>query len=192
MKKMYLAGPFFNSAQVELMATIEGAVAAAGFKAFSPRLHARQLGKGATPEQQRDTFDDDLVGLQEAGVVLAVLDWKLPDTERVLKEYWTNREGKLAWRSSEDTILNIPDSGTVWEMGYAFSRNIPVVGFTENPRAVNLMLMQSCLGVVVGLKKLEEMLLTARNARRDILDPPDPTDFVNCTRVWCAWKGPTT
>jgi hypothetical protein len=61
--------------------------------------------------------------------------------------------------------LNLPDTGTVWEMGFAyavnmFSRRMDIYGFTTRPRTdkLNLMLTKSCKGVISGLEELTKFL----------------------------------
>lgn len=50
------------------------------------------------------------------------------------------------------------DTGTTWEMGYGYALNIPVVAFTTMPaRGLNLMLSQSCDGLVHGFVELERV-----------------------------------
>jgi nucleoside 2-deoxyribosyltransferase len=48
----------------------------------------------------------------------------------------------------------IPDSGTVWEMGYAYGHHIPIIGYyMSTPPKMNLMLAFACKGIVKDIFK---------------------------------------
>lgn len=51
-----------------------------------------------------------------------------------------------------------PDTGTNWEMGFAFALRIPVVGFTHKADKINVMLAQSCAGFLTSEDSLEKFL----------------------------------
>lgn len=154
MKKpfVYLAGPFFNPDQLDLIAAIEANCEAAGVPCFSPRVEI-VLTKDASEADRQRAFQSNMQGLARADVVLAVLDYKLPRLTYVrLVDYTTNMQGPK---------LHLPDTGTVWEMGFATGKDIPVVGFTEKQPGegtLNVMLGESCQSIVYGRQQLDVWL----------------------------------
>ncbi len=58
-------------------------------------------------------------------------------------------------------VTNDRDQGTHWEMGYAFSCNIPVIAIwinSDKEAKFNLMLSQSCIATFTNFKDLENYL----------------------------------
>lgn len=90
--QIYLAGPFFNTAQQWLIDEVRDALIDMGFKVFSP---SHEVGFGPAEE----VAPADLFALEQSGIVLALLDGL--------------------------------DAGTVFEVGYACAKNIPVVAIAE-------------------------------------------------------------
>lgn len=90
--QIYLAGPFFTTAQQWVVDEVRGALMDMGFNVFSP---SHDVGFGP-PEQVAPA---DLFELEKSGLVLALLDGL--------------------------------DSGTVFEVGYARAKGIPVVAIAE-------------------------------------------------------------
>jgi hypothetical protein len=95
--------------------------------------------------------------LSECDVLLAVLDYALPEgTKLGLCQEGECSSSTLDWHLT--TELNLPDNGTVWEMGYCRALGIPVIGFYPEPRApeaLNLMLSHGTEGIVLGWEKLD-------------------------------------
>ncbi|MCM0754813.1 PfkB family carbohydrate kinase [Desulfovibrio aminophilus] len=90
--QIYLAGPFFSTAQQWLVDEARLAFQDMGFKVFSP---VHDVGRGAPNE----VAPSDLDGLEKSELVFAVLDGL--------------------------------DSGTIFEVGYARAKEIPVIGVAE-------------------------------------------------------------
>ncbi len=90
--QIYLAGPFFNTAQQWLIDEVRDSLTDMGFNVFSP---SHEIGFGPAEE----VAPADLYALEQSGVVLALLDGL--------------------------------DPGTVFEVGYACAKNIPVVAIAE-------------------------------------------------------------
>ncbi len=60
------------------------------------------------------------------------------------------------------------DPGTIWEIGYAFAKNVPVYAFTTVPgRGLNLMLSQSCNGFLQGMDSVCRFLNDMYNHNDD-------------------------
>lgn len=90
--QIYLAGPFFSTAQQWLVDEVRGALTDMGFNVFSP---SHQVGFGPAGE----VAPADIFELERSGLVLALLDGF--------------------------------DPGTVFEVGYARSKGIPVIAIAE-------------------------------------------------------------
>lgn len=115
--KVYLAGPFFNDEQIERISFLENLLEKNGFDVFSPRK-ASLLKGDSSLEKMKKTFDNNISSIDECDFVLAVLD--------------TEKENKYS------------DSGTIFEAGYAYSKNKPILYFNENRnKGANLMLAMS-------------------------------------------------
>lgn len=91
--QIYLAGPFFNTAQQWLIEEARTALCDMGFNVFSP-IH--EIGPGPA----HDVAPADLKALDESGIVFAIMDGL--------------------------------DPGTIFEIGYARAKNIPVVVVAES------------------------------------------------------------
>jgi hypothetical protein len=96
---IYLAGPFFSTAQQWLVDEVRGVLTDMGFHVFSP-IH--DVGAGPPDE----VAPADLVALDSSGMVLA--------------------------------LLNDVDAGTMFEVGYARAKKIPVVAVAEGVEATPL------------------------------------------------------
>lgn len=94
--QIYLAAPFFNTAEQWRVDEVRDALKDMGFKVFSP-IHDVGIG----PSQE--VTPADLFGLEQSGVVIALLDGL--------------------------------DPGTVFEVGYARAKGIPVVAVAESVNA---------------------------------------------------------
>lgn len=106
--QIYLAGPFFCTAQQWAIDEARGALKDMGFRVFSP-IH--EVGEGPADY----VAPKDLEGLQASGVVLALVDGL--------------------------------DSGTLFEVGYAVAKDIPVVVVAESVGAdpLTMLLGSKCL-----------------------------------------------
>lgn len=102
--QIYLAGPFFTTAQRWLVDETRTALVDMGFKVFSP---VHEIGFGPAKE----VAPADLFALEQSGLVLALLDGL--------------------------------DPGTIFEVGYARARSIPVVAIGE-------FLDESSLTMIIG------------------------------------------
>ena len=151
---IYLAGPFFNHAQNALMDRVEETFLVNGVAFFSPRKsnHSQEVRKtGMSDKLAQRIFDLNIEQINQADEVLAVIDWALPAGQKVLLEK-RNVDKPEAVQTTE---LEIPDSGTVWEMGYATALGTPLSIFTQSDdRKLNLMLTECARMVVRGWQGL--------------------------------------
>ena len=161
-KKLYLAGPFFNPAQIELLEKVESICEKYNVPYFSPRKDA-----DCDPEVDGDAgiFQADVEGMHSCGAVLACMDWKLPYGEILAtcneQEFRDDDGGMTCYVAKNDVDLNIPDPGTVWECGYAKGKNIPTFIYTTNPAPImNLMIHVPAYGVFKSLEEIEVFIKT--------------------------------
>lgn len=166
--KIYLAAPFFNSVQVELCRRIESEFKGAGIKLVSPRLQHGNGSGGPTPkittaEQAHEVYVRNVNDLLECTAVLAVVDWLLPEKQqvRVMEEVAGELIKGFETYSliSRSGPLNLPDSGTVWEMGYAAADNKRIAVYKHlKDGKLNLMLSASAEGILYGWEALEQFV----------------------------------
>lgn len=137
-KQVYLAGPFFSPEQnnrldqVADLLTKNPTIDADAL--FKPGQHPYPDAVFGTFEWQVATFNVDTRQIDQADVVVAILDFK-------------SEEGEFE-----------PDSGTMWECGYAFAHNKPVilVRFRDN-LPINLMLAGSATAIFNGKADVENL-----------------------------------
>jgi len=132
--KVFISGPLFSQAEREFNLKVDEKLREHGFETFLPQRDAGKLDELISKEGERayrTIFKRDLDGLEWADVVVAILD-------------------------GTDV-----DSGTAFEVGYAFARGKPVVGLKTDMRVfakdeeVNNMLAQ---GVKALVSNLDEMV----------------------------------
>ena len=95
--KIYLASPFFNENECEVLSRAEEILKGRGFTVFSPREHETREGNVGSNAWSKETISNDKAGI----------DW----CDCVVMLYWGNYS----------------DSGTAWECGYAYACHKPVV-----------------------------------------------------------------
>ena len=134
-KHVYLAAPFFNEYQRDLVTFIEQSFMKAGSGAtlplFSPRLDGGILKADATDKERGEIFDSNVQAIQQAGWMLAVID-----------DF---------------------DTGTIWEMGLAHALGVEVLAYSDIlGRGLNVMLAGGAtLGFVNGRMDLANVISDA-------------------------------
>lgn len=165
--RFYIAGPFFNPPQLDLIEAIEDCMVSAGVDFYSPRLHSDNKPGKIDNEKAKRIFRSNVTEIRKATHVLAVLDWKLPKDIEIRQVEVKVETQYLEFGITDKKILtekshplHLPDSGTVFEMGFANCFDIPIIGFTERDpkQKLNVMLTQSCRGVCFGLESLSGFL----------------------------------
>jgi nucleoside 2-deoxyribosyltransferase len=128
--RIFIASPFFNEEQLERVQRLENALARNPYVAdfFSARFHQFPQLKFGSKEWRRITFQNDLKYLRRADVVVAIHDF----------------EG-----------LQV-DSGTAFEIGYAYALQKPIILIKEKPSVINLMLAE---GLHAYLNRVEDVSL---------------------------------
>lgn len=131
-KQIYLAGPLFSKAERDFNVYLRDRLVEMGFKVFLPQVDGEDNLENRLHERQMCIFENDIRGIDQSDIVLAVLD------------------------GGSDV-----DSGTAWEMGYAYARGKKVLGLKTDFRTfgeegiVNLMMEMS---VEVLARDVEDIL----------------------------------
>lgn len=133
-KTIYLAGPLFTHAELEFNCKLRDLLEGQGFSVFLPQEDAEDAKIEHERQKQAFIFERCVGGVDSSDLVVAVLDG-----------------------------VDV-DSGTAWEIGYAYAKGKPVLGLRTDFRElsdgiVNLMIE---LAVEV-LARDEEELLGALN-----------------------------
>lgn len=147
--RIYLAGPFFNPVQVEHMERLEAAANLHNLSVYRPRIDGGLLDNSGSREDlvasAEECYQMDLAALEECDLMVALLPYLLHN--RTLCTVYYEEASQVV----EDTGLVLPDTGTVWEVGYFSALEKPVVGFYPTHQdQLNIMLTQSMVGVVGG------------------------------------------
>jgi nucleoside 2-deoxyribosyltransferase len=138
MAKIYLASPFFSDEQVARVMRVEKALdlnpTVEAY--FSPRLNQLTHIPFGTKEWSKAVFENDVKHIDWADAVVAVHDF------------------------TGDTILHGQkhshvDSGTAWELGYAYATGKPIILVHELGGIVNLMLSESCHAYLTKAEHVE-------------------------------------
>ena len=136
--KIFIAGPLFSQAEREFNLKVDGELRKHGFETFLPQRDVGKLDELLANEGERAyraIFERDLRGLDRADAVVAILDG--PDV----------------------------DSGTAFEVGYAYAMGKPVVGLKTDMRVfakdeeLNNMLAQ---GIRALARNFDEMVSELR------------------------------
>lgn len=141
MKKLYIAAPFFNEAQLALVKQVETTIRlTTGLEYYSPR-HDGVL-KDMNPEQRAaagpNLFKLNVKMIRHCDAVLALKDFS--------------------------------DTGTTWETGFAYGIEKPVFAFRSDPtQPLNIMVLQCLNAVAYGYTNLVQMLHSYANDQP--LDP---------------------
>lgn len=95
--KVYLASPFFNERELKVLAEVEEILESRGLNVFKPKDNQFDKLKAGTSPWSLATFNNDKKFIDWADIVVAVYHG------------------------------NYSDSGTAWEVGYAYGTQKPVV-----------------------------------------------------------------
>jgi nucleoside 2-deoxyribosyltransferase len=106
-KTIYLAGPLFTHAELEYNRELKNIMIKKGFLVFLPQEDAEDAVTEREKQNQESIFNKCLEGLNNSDIVVAVLDG-----------------------------VDV-DSGTAWEIGYAFARGKPIIGLRTDFRTLS-------------------------------------------------------
>ena len=127
MKKVYLASPFFNKEEIERMEKVRDILRSKGLDVFVPNEHQNRHLEFGSLEWRKATFESDVNGIEAAELVVAIIS-----------------QG------------NYDDSGTAWEIGYSWAKNIPVVVVNLTGEEINLMIADSLHALITSYPELME------------------------------------
>lgn len=136
--KVYLAGPFFNAEQVDVLENIEACAGRFGYELFSPRVECF-CPPQAPPEQRQKSFEMNCTGIYTSDFVLARIDDFDPGTIWELGFAYG-----LRFKMREDL------AEVAMPKVYAYT--------TVPSRGLNLMLAQSVDGFLQGLSSVYKFL----------------------------------
>lgn len=126
-KKIYLASPFFNETELERVDKVKEILDAKGLEVFSPKEHQNKHLEFGSLEWRKATFDNDVDHIDWCDVVVAIIS-----------------QG------------NYDDSGTAWELGYAYATGKPIVLVNLTGETINLMIADSLHALITSYKELKE------------------------------------
>lgn len=127
MKKVYLASPFFDDAELERVNKVKEILDSKGLEVFSPKEHQNEHLEFGSIEWRKATFDNDVKHIDWCDVVVAII-----------------------------CKGNYDDSGTAWELGYAYATNKPVVLVNITGETINLMIADSIHALITSYDELKE------------------------------------
>lgn len=127
MKKVYLASPFFNESETKRVETVKEILIKKGLDVFVPMEHQNKHLEFGSLEWRRATFENDVKHIDWSDVVVAIVE-----------------NG------------NYDDSGTAWELGYAYATGKPVVLINTTGKTINLMIADSLHALITEDKELVE------------------------------------
>lgn len=136
---IYLASPFFSDTQVDRVKRVEKALEFNPFveNFFSPRQNQLDEFVFGSKEWRQAVFAQDIKYLENADVVVAVADM---DTT-IDYHYFDEKKSELLQGTKNELVDT--DSGTAFEIGYAYARGIPIVVVHETDKPINLMVSDS-------------------------------------------------
>ena len=79
-KKIYLASPFFNDTEIEIMTRVKNILREKGLEVFAPFEHQNEYLEFGSKEWRETTFKSDMKGIYESDVVVAILDGNYTDS----------------------------------------------------------------------------------------------------------------
>ena len=127
MKKVYLASPFFDDAELERVNKVKEILNSKGLDVFSPKEHQNEHLEFGSIEWRKATFENDVKHIDWCDVVVAII-----------------------------CKGNYDDSGTAWELGYAYATNKPVVLVNITGETINLMIADSIHALITSYDELKE------------------------------------
>lgn len=126
MKKIYLASPFFDENEKNIINKVMEILRNKDVEVFLPMEHQNKHLEFGSLEWRAATFKSDVDAIDECDVMLAII-----------------------------TKGNYDDTGTSWEVGYAYAKGKDVVVLKGEEEALNLMIADSVHSVLNSYEQLE-------------------------------------
>ena len=127
MKKIYLAAPFFNDNEIARVDKVKKILRENGLDVFVPMEHQNPHLEFGSMEWRVETFNNDVKHIDWCDYVVAIL-----------------------------ANGNYDDSGTAWELGYAYATNKPVIVVNPTGETINLMIADSLHAILNSYAGLEK------------------------------------
>ncbi|GGC86859.1 nucleoside 2-deoxyribosyltransferase [Enterococcus wangshanyuanii] len=125
MKRVYLASPFFNEKEIAYVEQVEKILAEKNLSVFSPMRHPLDNGaKVGSRQWSIETFTDDIKHIKWAEIVVAIYHG------------------------------NYSDSGTAWELGYAYATDKPVILVHIDPNGLSNLMVHEGAHASITLDEL--------------------------------------
>lgn len=106
-KTIYLASPLFSHAELEYNRKLRDLLLKKGFSVFLPQEDAEDASVEREKQNQGTIFETCVAGINSSNIILAVLDG-----------------------------VDV-DSGTAWEIGYAYAKGKPIIGLRTDFRSLS-------------------------------------------------------
>lgn len=126
-KRIYLASPFFNELEIERVDKVKEILDSKGLEVFSPKEQQNPDLEFGSVEWRKATFENDVKHIDWCDMVVTIMS-----------------QG------------NYDDSGTAWELGYAYATGKPVVLVNLTGETINLMIADSLHALIVGYDELRK------------------------------------
>ena len=147
--KIYFASPWFTAAQLERETRLIKKLRELGFEVFSPREESNISGSFADENSQKSTFENNITNIDDCDILFGVTDGKL---------------GICTEPDKEGKPMNAADSGTLFEIGYAYNCNrktgkpyLVYYAETLGNAPFNLMLAQSGDIIITEYEDLDNL-----------------------------------
>lgn len=170
--KVFIASPLFNSRQIEIIEDLEGILEENELEYYSARKHSGSE-KLSLEEKRKHTawepvYRSNETGLDECRIMIAVIDYALPYGQSV--QLCRHEEsGETAEWDIPIKKLDLPDSGTIFEVGYHRAQGKLVLSFFPEKKEVshlNIMISHGTDGTILGWDNLETFLASSVTAER--------------------------
>lgn len=125
--KVYLASPFFDAEEINRVEIVRDILRGKGLEVFVPMENQFKELEFGSVEWREKTFNNDIHQIDRADVVVAINNKGLYD-----------------------------DSGTMFEIGYAYATKTPVVVFNNSGSGLNLMISDSLHSYITSYDELQE------------------------------------
>jgi len=115
--KVYIAAPFFNPEQLEIVSGVESILTASGIDFFSPRSAGilKDMSKDEQKQTKKEIYDGNIQEMNNCTHMIACVEHK--------------------------------DQGTTFEIGFYAAENKPIVLFSEKIGTVNVMLAEAAFSI---------------------------------------------
>lgn len=127
--KVYIASPFFNKEQLRIVSDIECTLSISKIKFYSPRQ------EGILNDMDHKNKLAKMGGIFKSNIA------------------------SLEWATHIVAVIDRYDTGTVWEMGYAYKARKKIITFSSDFRKINVMLKESVVTHCVYLDDIPRALL---------------------------------